>query len=123
MTTYRSQVAVAGLLLLAGAVLHGYENLVLSTYPDAWFYLWSLLPYVVCLIVLVLAKNPIPTIAAASVALAIDGLAHYEVFINPKGSTAALVLLFAPLWNTIIFVPATMLVTRLVVRRRNAHAP
>src|SRR5688572_29401964 len=94
MTTNRAHSVIAGALLLGGAALHGYEHVILSTHPDAWSYLWSLLPYVLCLIVLVLSASAIPTIAGISVALAIDALVHYEVFVSPKGYTVALALLF-----------------------------
>jgi hypothetical protein len=123
LTANRSHRVIAGGLLVAGGAFHAYEQLFLSTDADAWFYLWSVLPYLVCLIVLIFSANAIPAIAAALLALGIDAFAHHEVFINPTSSTAALALVFAPLWSTIIVVPLTILIARFVISRRVAREP
>ena len=41
----------------------------------------------------------------AAAALLGDLYMHYSVFINPKGSTAALGLLFMPIWNLLLLGP------------------
>jgi membrane protein implicated in regulation of membrane protease activity len=64
------------------------------------------------------SKSAIPALAGAVVALLFDLLAHYEVFVHPTSSTAALALLFAPLWNTLVFSPIAILLTWQILRRR-----
>ena len=54
-----------------------------------------------------------------SVAFALDLLAHYDVFVNPTSSTAALALLVVPLWSALLFAPTVMLIAWLAVRRRS----
>jgi hypothetical protein len=56
-------------------------------------------------------------IAGAVLALIFDMWGHYVVFINPDSSTASLVLLFIPLWSTIILVPASTFILWLIIRR------
>lgn len=76
------------------------------------------MPYAVCLVVLYLSRSGMPGALGVSIAFALDALTHYDVFVNPKGSTAALGLIFVPLWSALIFSPAVMLVAWLVIRRR-----
>jgi len=83
----------------------------------AWL-LWSLTPYALCLFVSAFPATRMPAVAGAVVALAFDSIAHYDVFVNPKGSTAALALVFVPLWNTIVFSPLAILIAWLVLRWR-----
>jgi hypothetical protein len=65
-----------------------------------------------------------PAIAGATLALVFDLAGHYSVFVNPQGSTAALALLFIPLWSTIIVVPAATFIAWFVARMvRRLHAP
>lgn len=49
-------------------------------------------------------------------ALAADVFMHYSVFVAPKGSTAALGLLFMPLWNLLLIGPAGALLCWLAYR-------
>jgi len=35
----------------------------------------------------------------------VDAWTYYEVFFHPKGSTAALALLWMPIWNPVLVVP------------------
>jgi hypothetical protein len=110
-----SVVAVAAL----GAALHAYESFWLASGgPAVGFFLWAVVPYAMCLVVAMASKSAIPALAGAVVALAFDLLAHYEVFVHPTSSTAALALLFAPLWNTLVFSPIAILLTWLILRRR-----
>jgi hypothetical protein len=60
------------------------------------------------------------------VAFVFDLIATFDVFVHPTGSTAALALIFVPLWSALILCPAVMLILWLIVRRRRAllhHAP
>jgi hypothetical protein len=63
-------------------------------------------------------RAAIPALAGALIALLFDLLAHYQVFVHPTSSTAALALVFTPLWNTLIFSPIAMVLAWLVLRRR-----
>ena len=118
MTTNQPHLGLAAALLAGAAALHAYEQFVLSAAPDAWSYAWSLLPYILCLIAVLASESAIPAIAGICVALAFDGLAHYDAFINPRGSTGGLALFFVPLWSTIVFVPAAILISQSIIRRR-----
>jgi hypothetical protein len=109
-----------------GLALHGYEQLALSTAFSLGWLLWALLPYAVCLLVLFRSVSGVPALCGVLVAFAFDLIGHYNVFIHPTSSTAALALIFVPLWGALIFCPAAMLVAWLSVRRRRArvhHAP
>lgn len=107
-------------VLVSGAalLLHMYEHSLGSSEISFAWVLWPLLPYVMCLAVSTAAPTRLPAIAGAVTALGFDAIAHYDVFISPKGSTAALALLFVPLWNTLVFAPLAMLAAWLFLRRR-----
>lgn len=118
MTRNRKHAAIAFSLMAAAAVLHGYEHSVLSREAPEWFFfLWSMAPYIACLLVLILSTSGLHVISAAAVALLLDGFMYYSV-LTSDSSTAVLGLLWMPIWNTIIFVPLAMWVTLIVVRRR-----
>lgn len=110
-----SVVAVAAL----GVALHAYETFWLaSDGPGFGFFLWALVPYAMCLVVAMASKSAIPAFAGAVIALLFDLIAHYQVFVHPTSSTAALALIFTPIWNTLIFSPIVMVLAWLVLRRR-----
>lgn len=107
-----------GVFALAAA-LHAYEQVgpTSSDFSAGWL-LWALTPYLVCMAASCFPATHVPAVVGALVALAFDSLAHYEVFVNPKSSTAGLALLFVPLWNSIVFAPIGMLISWLIIRRR-----
>jgi hypothetical protein len=110
-----SVVAVAAL----GAALHAYESLFQTDGgPSLWFFLWGLMPYVLCTFVAMASKSPTPAAVGAVIALLFDLLTHYSVFVHPTSSTGALGLIFMPLWNTLVFAPLAILASRLILRRR-----
>ena len=118
MTRNRKQVTVATALVVAAAVLHGYEWSVLDgEAAQLLFFLWSMAPYIVCVLVLILSSTALHVISAAAVALVLDGLTHYSV-VTSDNSTASLAFLWTPIWNTLIFVPLAMGVTLIAIRRR-----
>jgi hypothetical protein len=118
MTLTRSRIYALAVIVLAFA-LHAYEQLAKSSEPSIGFFLWSLVPYAVCSLVLVIARSGFPAALGVSVALLLDLIAHYAVFVNPQSSTAALALVAIPLWSALLFSPAVMLVGWLAVRRRS----
>ena len=93
--------------------------------PDRFIsgaFVWQILPYFLCAIALVLMRSALPALPAACVVVFFDALTMHDVFIAPTRSTAALALLWMPLWNLIIFAPLTLFLTWLVLRlqeRRN----
>jgi hypothetical protein len=121
MTRSRAHASLAFLLMGAAALLHAYaHSLATGQGTGLFFFLWSMAPYIICLLVLVLSRGAIHVIAAAALALALDGWTVYAVKTSDN-STAVLDYLWMPIWNTIIVVPLTMLVALFIVRRRSAH--
>jgi len=104
-------------LTLAAVLLHVYEQFAKSAAPSIGWLLWAMLPYALCLAVLARSRSGLPATLGALVALAWDLNAYYDVFVHPTSSTAALAMIFVPLWSTIVFVPAAMLITWLPMRR------
>lgn len=70
---------------------------------------WSWLPYLICLALLLFKKNPTIVLGGATPLLVMDSVNYYGVFIHPTSSTASLSLLFIPLWNLVFFMPVGML--------------
>lgn len=104
--------------------LHTFEATVKSSGAfSPGFLLWTMLPYVLCIAISSVSGTRRAAIAGASVALILDVWVHYSVFVNPRGSTAALALLFIPLWNTLIFVPAATAIAHVILRRRPKATP
>jgi hypothetical protein len=113
------------LIVVLAALLHGYQ---LASSPNPlsslWvigFMIWSLTPYVLCLIIASISVSPIPACVGASAALIFDGVMHFDV-ITSKSSTAALGYIFMPLWNLVLVTPFTMLMAWLAVKARAADA-
>ncbi len=103
-------------LTIAALLLHGYEQLVKSSAPSIGWLLWAMLPYALCVAVLAKSRSALPATLGALVALAWDIRTYYSVFVHPTSSTAALAMIVMPLWNTLLFVPAAMLVAWLPMR-------
>jgi hypothetical protein len=106
-------------VVVLGVALHAYESFGLAENgPSLGFFLWGIVPYLLCLVVAMSSKSAVPAFAGAVVALLFDLLAHYQVFVHPTSSTAGLALLFTPLWNTLVFSPLAILLFWLIRRRR-----
>jgi len=71
----------------------------------AGLWLWSCLPYALWAGVALWRRPPALALGGALAALAADLFMHHSVFIAPAGSTAALGLLFMPLWNLVLVGP------------------
>jgi hypothetical protein len=113
----RRALAIALLPILAGIGLHGYEHALESDNGfSLGFFLWSVMPYGICVAGLTMSWNPLSVAFAAAVALASDLLAHYSVFVHPTSSTAPLVLLFMPIYDTVLWIPAALLLAHLARR-------
>lgn len=101
-------------ICLLGVLLHAYTVLFKAGGGTPYFggilfliglFLWSCLPYVIWAVVALARNQSAPAVGAAIATLAFDCYAYYGVFVAPTGSTAALALLFTPLWNLILFGP------------------
>ena len=66
---------------------------------------WSLVPYMLCLIILKSVGTPVKAFIAGLLILIMDIWVHVEVFVSPSGSTAAVGLVFMPLWNLVLVIP------------------
>jgi hypothetical protein len=71
---------------------------------------FSVLPYAVAALLPRLRVSRVAASGYAFGALAGDAFMHYSAFVAPKGSTAALGLLFMPLWNLLLVGPAAALI-------------
>lgn len=68
-------------------------------------FVYSLTPYTVAAALAVFRPTARSAAGFAAGALLGDLFMHYSVFIAPKGSTAALGLLFMPIWNLFLLGP------------------
>ena len=109
---------ILALLCAAGAWLQWHEHFELSGLSSAWSFAGAIVPYMLCIIVALRSQSVVPAIAGATLALALDSIAHYDVFVQPNGSTAVLAFLFVPMMTTLVLVPLTILITRAWLRRR-----
>jgi len=105
-----------------GLALHGYEQASRADTLAVGWLLWALVPYALGLAVSRVPALRLPAIAGVAVVLLFDLYVHYAVFVHPTSSTAALALIFAPIWNTLVFGPVAMVLAWLVVRRRSSGA-
>jgi hypothetical protein len=111
---------IAALAIFAAAfMLHAYQQLLLIPSPNIAWFLWSMLPYGICGLILLRTKSGIPGAAGAVIAFAWDLAAHYDVFIHPRSSTAGLAMLFVPLWSSVIYVPVAAWISWLALRLRS----
>ena len=77
---------------------------------------FSLTPYAVAEILARFGRMASSALGFAAGALIGDLYMHYSVFMAPKGSTAALGLLFMPLWNLLILGPVGALIGWAIAR-------
>jgi len=107
-------------LLLFGVTLHTYTNFFAIESPSLGWWLWPLTPYLAGAIMLFLFKRPHATAGALLIPAILDAGNYYSVFIHPTSSTAALGMLFVPLWNLLLFVPLGGAIGWWIGRRRAA---
>ena len=117
------------LTIAAGCLLHLYAFTIKADGDWSLFvvglFAFSLTPYAVAAMLARFGRMASGALGFAVGALIGDFYMHYSVFIAPGGSTAALGLLFMPLWNLLLIGPLGALVgwaiARLISRqsRRN----
>ena len=97
----------------AGVLLHAYQALVASSGANTAFafglFLWSTVPFAIAAVMDRLGVNRFRAAAFAWASLLGSVYMHFAVFVQPTGSTAALGLLFMPLWNLLLIGPAGLL--------------
>lgn len=96
-------------LLTLGIGLHVYITFFKSAGGldsfGVWLLAWSILPYLVAAGLALISKKLLIGIIAMTLVLLVDAWSYCAVFIQPKNSTAALALLWMPLWNLVLVVP------------------
>ena len=106
--------------VVAGVLLHTYTMVFVAEGGMSGFlvgvFLWSCLPYAVASLLPSIQVKPGIPAGFAFGTLFGDLFMHYSAFISPKGSTAALGLLFMPLWNLALLGPLGALVAWAVLR-------
>jgi len=101
--------ATLAALLSLGIGLHAYITFFMSADgPDSFgvgLLKWAIVPYLVAAALALISRNALIGIVAVALVLLVDAWTYYEVFFHPKGSTAALALLWMPIWNPVLVVP------------------
>jgi hypothetical protein len=118
-------------LAATGFCLHSYTMLFLGDYRAGTFlfgfalslWLWSLLPYAAGLLLYWKLFWQLKAVGWLICVLIMDLLMHRAVFIEPESSTAALGLLFMPLWNLLVVGPAGALLGWLAQRLTSVRKP
>ena len=100
--------SVARVVVIAALILNGLTGLLASGFSPLAiaFILWSLLPFGMLWIAARVITNPWVIGGAGAAALTVEAGIRAGVFLYPRGSTAAIALVFSPLWIAIIALPA-----------------
>jgi len=101
----KTSTILACVFLAFGFVLQTYVAVFESSQFSLGFWLWGLSPYLIGTVLLLFLRQPHATVGALLVPVVLDIGNFYSVFIAPRSSTAALGLLFVPLWSLLVFVP------------------
>ena len=108
------------LTIAAGCLLHLYTFAFKAEGGWSLFvvglFAFSLTPYAVAAMLARFGRMASSALGFAAGALIGDLYMHYSVFIAPKGSTAALGLLFMPLWNLLVIGPGGALIGWAIAR-------
>jgi hypothetical protein len=100
---------IAALAIITLALIHVGSLLFAAEGPVDGFLVGllgaSALPYALCLALLKWTKSVGPALGGTLAIVLLDAWMYWSVFISPRGSTAALGLLFAPLWKLFILLP------------------
>jgi len=102
-------------LVVIGMILHAFTALGHAIDGVGLFaaglMLWSWLPYLVPLLLLLWLRNPVMPLCGVLGPFALDMLVYYHLlFDRHQSSTNGLVFFFAPLWSLIILEPIGLLV-------------
>ena len=107
-------------IIVAGMLLHTYTGFFKTDGEISFFTLkvigLSWLPYLVCLVFAIAIRNPLIPLCGTILPFILDLMMYDSVFIHPTSSTAAIGLLFMPLWNLVLFMPIGLLAGFLITR-------
>ena len=93
-----------GVALHSYTLLYGLKNSSSGNYGFSMaLWLLSISPYAIAGSFVWFFRKPYAAVGALVLPSIMDAGTFYSVLINPRGSTAALALLFAPLWNLFLF--------------------
>lgn len=81
---------------------------------SAFIVLWSILPYIIYVLVASRVKNKTKTVSAGMLLLGVDISFHIYIFFFPGSSTDAISLLFLPFWLIILVIPIGILLGGLI---------
>ncbi len=120
--------SMALVVAAGGIALHAFTVLFKAEGGASFFllglFIWSCAPYAVCIFLALRGTRFPAALGGAAFALCADCYMFLSVFVYPKSSTAALGLLFMPLWNLVVFMPLGMLLghglSKLLLRGPNA---
>jgi hypothetical protein len=114
-------------VVLLAVALHTYVALSqwTATLFSVGVFAWSLAPYALAVLIVVITRRPLLGIVPASLALMLDLYTFLAVRYVSHSSTAALAFLAVPLWNLLLVVPAgaTGAFLWLKFRHANRRAP
>ena len=94
------------LLLAFGVGLHTFTAVVMAAHFPLGLWLWSLLPYALAGLLWWRWGLLLAALGGLIAVTVVDAAVFYGVFVAPQGSTAAVGLFAAPLWNLVVFLPA-----------------
>lgn len=107
-----------------GLLLHAYTAFFNSDVgPDSFtlgLMAWSSLPYLVAMSLLFVLRRPLIPLCGVIPVLFFDVWNYYYIFVRPQSSTAAIGLLWMPLWNLAIFMPTGLLVGWLIHKAKTS---
>jgi hypothetical protein len=110
----------------AGLALHLYTVAFKAENGPSFFLaallFWSCTPYAVAAALSRFVRTKALGFGAASACLIADSFMHYSVFVAPKGSTAAVGLIFMPLGNLLAVGPLGALLAWSALRLRGVRA-
>ena len=97
-----------------GLAIFVYVGLFLTHGGFSLLNVWPMGPYLILLCIIPFARTPIALLLPTLAVILIDVSVIYEVFVAPSSSTAALILLWMPVWHVIIVIPILFFVGRLI---------
>jgi hypothetical protein len=118
--TMQTRRRAAWVVCALAVALHSVTALIMSANPFSTFtlglFLFSCAPYLAMFVLSTTLKQPVPAAAGALAALIADALMFWSAFIDSKGSTAVLGLVFMPVWNLLVIAPAVAAVAFVFTR-------
>jgi hypothetical protein len=109
--------SILGILLNAWVFLFRSD----SSGSDLGLFFWTSVPYLLPILAAFAPFGAWPPLVGGTTCLLVSALNYDAVFIHPQHSTAALGILFIPLWLSVVIGPIAMGIAWLVERFRKAR--